>query len=141
MCSLTLMNIVPSKFPLVIEFKIQIIMVRSSSGNNLWVPVETWLLAEYVIYSGKCSMWTQKEYVVSCFRMACSEQVCEVHLIQWFNQSSCFLGDLLLRCSIIVVSVELEISTIIVFLSMCFFNFVINCFIYLGAPILEVKYS
>ena len=59
---------------------------------------------------------------------------CEVFLVQCVIQSSCFLVDLLLRWSVYCFEWDVIISSIIVLLSMSFFNFVINFFIHLAAP-------
>ena len=67
-------------------------------------------------------MYTQKEHIVCCFRMKCSEYICEVHLVQCAILSPCFL-DLLLEENLeddlsIAVDRVLKTSTIIALLSM-----------------------
>ena len=66
--------------------------------------------------------------------MECSEYICEVQLVQCVIQSPYFLVDFCLDDLSFAVSGLLKSTTIIVLLSMCFFNLVTNWFIYLGAP-------
>ena len=86
-----------------------------------------------MIYSGECSMCTWKECLFCCFRMECSECICEIHLLQCVIQSHCFLVDFLLRWSVHcckwVVKFPYYCCVIInEFLYICY------CFIYLDAP-------
>ena len=83
-------------------------MVWIYAGNHpsLLVPLETWFVTQYVIYSGECSMCTWEECAFCSFRMKCSEYISKVHLVQCVIQSPCFLMQRVRSCWLLIFCLD-----------------------------------
>ena len=116
-----------SNFPLWLSSSFKALWSENMQGMTpmFWCQLRPYLWPSIDLFWRMFHL-TQEEFVFCCFRMEYSEYICEVHLV---SESFKALVSLLIFCLdylSIAVSGMLKSPTIIVLLSMCFFNFVIN---------------
>ena len=124
-----------SKFFLVVDFEFHSVVVWTYARYDLdlFVHVEGCSVHQYVVYSGEHFMYTGEECIFQCLGWNVLNRF--VKSI-WSSVSFKAIVSLLIFLShylSIAVSGVLKSPTIMVLLSMSFFMFVINWFIYLGA--------
>ena len=115
-----------------IDFKFHSIVVWKYAWYDIdiFVLIEGWFVTQYVIYSEKCSMCTQKECLFCYFRIKCSEYIIKSIAYSVSFKSTVSLLILCLDYLFIVVSAVLKSPTFIVLLSLSFFIFVIVLYIW-----------